>query len=92
MRKLMLSSNLLPSVPRPIASMPHLELLRLANNRISRVPPWLLHDLPALSWLALAGNPAMASPPPRATLEHIQLEKLELFEVLGEGTSGIVYR
>jgi Leucine-rich repeat (LRR) protein len=74
MRKLMLSTNLLPSVPRAIASMPRLELLRLANNRIGRVPPWLLHELPSVAWLALAGNPALASPPPRATLETVRLE------------------
>eukprot|EP00962_Isochrysis_galbana_P057877 scaffold30439_cov62-Isochrysis_galbana.AAC.1 len=88
----MLSSNLLSSVPRPIASMPRLELLRLANNRINRIPSWLLHELPGLAWLALAGNPVLVSPPPRATLEKLRLEELEVLETIGEGTSGVVYR
>jgi len=72
--------------------MPKLELLRLSNNRIPRVPQWLLHELPALSWLALAGNPALLPPAPRASLEPIRLDMFALEEKLGEGTSGNVHK
>lgn len=36
-----------------------------------------------LTWLALAGNPALSPPPPRASLEKISLSSFELLETLG---------
>jgi hypothetical protein len=71
-----------------------LELLRLANNRLSApLPPWLFEgrQLPRLSWLALAGNPAVDSAPPRAEeLRSVRPAELALGKVLGGGTSGDV--
>jgi len=45
-----------------------------------------------LTWLAVAGNPMFAPPPPRHSLAAISLADLSLQAKLGEGTSGLVHR
>lgn len=92
MRKLMLANNRLEAVPQAVRAMRSLELLRLANNKIDRIPHWLVHGLPVLSWLALAGNPALQLPLPRSTLETVNMSSFDLLETLGEGTSGVVHK
>lgn len=61
MRKLLLAGNRLTSegLPESMANMRQLELLRLADNRLDRVPGWILSH-PTLAWVALAANPATA--------------------------------
>lgn len=96
-RKLMLSNNIIKSLPPLHEHMHQLELLRLANNALAEFP-YDLMKLPKLSWLAMSGNPATGNRTniddlPRA-LRVTDLEKT--FDVdwehpLGTGASGTGY-
>ncbi|KAL1524338.1 hypothetical protein AB1Y20_019236 [Prymnesium parvum] len=68
-----------------------LELLRIANNNIQELPEWLF-SLPKLSWLAVAGNPAVPPAPPRSSLLDVKYSDISFGERLGEGTSSVVAR
>ena len=59
MRKLLLAGNRLTNegLPESMRNMRDLELVRLADNRLEKIPEWLLTH-PKLAWLALAANPA----------------------------------
>jgi hypothetical protein len=95
LRKLMLASNQLRALP-DLSGLTSLELVRLSDNRLSAFPAALL-SLPRLAWLAVAGNEFQ--PMPRAAVDSrlaataspLTLSDVTLEEVLGEGTSGIVY-
>ena len=71
----------------------NLELLRIASNRLTQLPQWLL-TLPRLTWLAYAGNPvesAVAVANDDAT-PNIPWAELQLGEILGEGASGVIHK
>ncbi|QCB44806.1 lipopolysaccharide kinase InaA family protein [Hydrogenophaga sp. PAMC20947] len=91
LQKLMLAGNRLRALPEGLANANRLELLRLSANRFERLPGWLT-QLPRLAWLALSGNPlgwqlAQAEP-----LQGVSWSELGVFERLGEGASGHIYR
>ena len=58
MRKLLLAGNRLTNagLPDTMRNLCDLELVRLADNRLEKIPEWLLRH-PKLAWLALAANP-----------------------------------
>jgi len=91
LQKLMLAGNDLEQLPQSLAQCKNLELIRIASNRLTRLPDWLL-TLPSLTWLAYAGNPVeMAVEEARHdATPNIPWSELELGEVLGEGASGII--
>jgi hypothetical protein len=111
LRKLMLASNALTSVP-VLSGATGLELVRLADNRLGQEggeegaglhPGAALFALPALSWLALAGN--FWGPQPRvegdedpesatfplAPALRVDASRLRLGALLGKGASGHVH-
>ncbi len=91
LQKLMLAGNQLAHLPQSLANCVNLELIRIASNRLTQLPPWLL-ALPSLTWLAYAGNPvemAVEVAADEATA-NIPWSQLVLGEVLGEGASGII--
>jgi serine/threonine protein kinase len=77
-----------------LAACSRLELIRLAANRLTQLPAWLL-ALPRLSWLAYAGNPFTAALEAAALDEtpiaDMHWEALELHHQLGEGASGVIH-
>lgn len=97
LRKLMLSNNALTRLPDALAQLSALEVLRVANNNLAPpLPGWLFDGvtLPSLTWLAIAGNPAVEPAPalPSSFINGSELEAAEhdhLF--LGEGASGVVH-
>lgn len=93
LQKLMLSGNRLTSLPPELAHCQKLELLRLAANQFEAFPEWLW-DLPALAWLAVAGNPAtaMEGAVSGGHIHEIPWQDLELNDLLGEGASGLIHQ
>ena len=89
LRKFPLAGNRLTTLPDEMAACKNLELIRLSANRFESLPSWLL-KLPKLSWLAFSGNPCAISPKHDHT--EIAYESLEMYELLGEGASGEIYR
>ena len=94
LQKLMLSCNQLNNLPASLEHCTKLELLRLASNRLESIPK-LVFKLPALAWLAIAGNPITQKSELDALdtygLRPIFYQNLELHELLGEGASGHIY-
>lgn len=88
LQKLMMAGNRLHSLPESLAACRRLELVRIAANNIRQLPEWLL-KMPALAWLAFAGNPLndihVESP-----IGQIPWQQLALQQVLGEGASGVI--
>jgi hypothetical protein len=91
LRKVMLSNNQLESLPPSMAECEDIELLRLANNNFLAIPTFVT-TLPKLAFLAVAGNAAIQQPSSWGKGHEVDLESLALKDVLGEGTSGIVYK
>ena len=93
LQKLMLAGNRLQSLPTSLVRCSRLELLRVSANRLPSLPAWL-QDLPRLSWLACAGNPfneaREAAALDVAGMEHINWQRLQLGQQLGEGASGVI--
>ena len=95
LRKLMLASNQLRALP-DLSGLASLELVRLSDNHLTAFPEALL-ALPRLAWVAVAGNEF--APVPRSAVDArlsaassaLTLADVELGDVLGEGTSGIVH-
>jgi serine/threonine protein kinase len=91
----MLAGNKLERLPESLSNCKHLELLRIAANRLYELPSWLL-SLPRLSWLAYSGNPLGAELESKAltasSIADIRWNNLELEDMLGEGASGVIYR
>lgn len=73
-----------------MANCKQLELVRLASNRLSSLPQWLV-ELPRLSWIAFAGNTDHL-PEQHTKASVLPWEEVVLLEKLGEGASGTVYR
>lgn len=90
LQKLMLAGNRLQHLPVSIAACHRLELVRIASNDIRRLPQWLL-QMPALAWLAFAGNP-LNDIHTEEPIRQIPWSELTLHQVLGEGASGIIQR
>jgi len=93
MQKLMLAGNHLQQLPESLVQCHRLELLRISANRFTELPEWLL-SLPALTWLAYAGNP-LETEADAAALEatpSIPWSELHLEQKLGEGASGVIHR
>ena len=57
LRKVMLSHNLLDSIPAKLAECKALELVRFASNHIATPIPSQVAMLPKLAWISLSGNP-----------------------------------
>ncbi|HRH16998.1 MAG TPA: leucine-rich repeat-containing protein kinase family protein, partial [Aquabacterium sp.] len=96
LEKLALAGNRLRALPDTMAACRHLALARLSANAFESFPDWLF-TLPRLTWLALAGNPALPEPPPTtapgaSALSGIEWNALSLHEVLGQGASGVIHR
>ena len=71
-----------------MASLPRLELFRVAVNAITEVPPQFA-SLDSLAWFSLAGNPVCPpARPPHGAIEHIEAQEVEVGEKLGDGASG----
>jgi hypothetical protein len=64
-------------------------LLRLAANRFEALPGWLV-ELPALAWMAWAGNPFDHAPHASA-VPDIAWTELRCGALLGEGASGRIH-
>lgn len=90
LQKLMMAGNRLTSLPASLASCERLELVRIAANRMRQLPDWLL-KMPALAWLAFAGNP-LNDAHIEEPIRQIPWSQLTLDDVLGEGASGIIHR
>jgi hypothetical protein len=90
LQKLMMAGNRLTSLPASLASCERLELVRIAANRMRQLPDWLL-NMPALAWLAFAGNP-LHDAHIEEPIRQIPWSQLTLHDVLGEGASGVIHR
>jgi len=93
LQKLMLAGNRLRSLPASLGQCHRLELIRIAENRLSELPQWLL-SLPALAWLAYAGNPleTEADASALAATARIPWAHVQLQQRLGEGASGVIHQ
>lgn len=90
LQKCMLAGNHLTELPESMAACHSLELLRISANQLVSLPNWLLEP-PKLSWLAFSGN-KFCQKNKRSDLIQAELSEFELFEVLGQGASGVIYR
>ena len=88
LQKVMLAGNRLDALPESLAGHAKLELLRLAANRFEALPGWLA-EMPALAWLAWAGNPSDHGAP--GARRPVPWSALRLGQRLGEGASGHVH-
>lgn len=88
LQKLMLAGNRLQQLPESLAACNQLELIRIAANRLTELPDWLL-KLPALAWLAYAGNP-LATHHADNPIREIPWSQLQVQQQLGEGASGVI--
>lgn len=92
LQKFMLSGNKLTSLPNSLSKCTNLELLRIAANNLNTFPKFLL-SLPKLSWLAYSSNPfCKKHPDTNLGLKLIDWNELSIKELLGEGTSGNIYK
>jgi len=89
LQKLMLAGNRLAELPDSLAGAKNLELLRISANRLPALPGWLA-ELPALAWLAWAGNP-FDTAVPEAAVPPVAWHDLALGKALGRGASGDVF-
>jgi hypothetical protein len=89
LQKLMLAGNQLASLPESLQNASRLELLRVSANRFDALPGWIT-ALPALAWLAWAGNP-FDHPIHDAASLNVTWSDLAAGGVLGEGASGLVH-
>ena len=56
LKKLMLSGNMLNTLPKDIVNCQKIELLRLSNNQFSKIPECIF-ELNNLAWISMANNP-----------------------------------
>lgn len=85
------SRNELESLPESLASLPRLELLRVAVNRLDTLPQTLA-SAPSLAWVSLSGNPLCpVAPPPTHRIEDVSMADLRKCYKLGDGASGVVF-
>ncbi len=92
LKKLMLAGNQLTELPGSLSQCTNLQLMRISANQLTSLPDWLF-NMPRLAWLAFSGNPCseyigeIDSYAPA-----VRLSDIELYEQLGEGASGVIYR
>jgi len=91
LRKLMLSGNLLNSLPNDIINCQNLELIRLSNNKFEEVPKCIF-KLNNLAWISMANNPCFPLPNLPDNINFLDKNNVEYKEKIGEGTSGLVYK
>ncbi|WP_095078907.1 leucine-rich repeat-containing protein kinase family protein [Pseudomonas sp. Irchel s3h17] len=93
LQKLMLAGNRLRHLPASLSQCHQLELIRISANQLTELPQWLL-TLPALAWLAYAGNPLETEACASAleTTANIPWSHVHLQQPLGEGASGVIHR
>lgn len=97
LRKLALAGNRIQALPESFSNLQELELLRLSNNCLVRVP-LEISLLSKLTWVSLAGNPyheqSVTTNKARTELANMNLDFTEyvLEDVLGSGASGVVYK
>jgi hypothetical protein len=92
LRKLMLSHNLLDSIPAELGECKALELVRLASNHVAKPIPSQVAMLPKLAWISLSGNPIFKTPQMREKEISENDITLDRAAVLGKGASGMVFR
>ena len=87
LRQLMLSHNELTCIPPQLGECQDLELIRLANNKISVPLPNEVFSLPKLAWISLAGNPIAYRPYTRE--KEILKSRVSFNEstIFGKGTA-----
>eukprot|EP00962_Isochrysis_galbana_P012972 scaffold3694_cov104-Isochrysis_galbana.AAC.4 len=89
----MLANNRLTALPEEMRACQCLELVRLSDNRLTKLPDGLLIGLPKLAWVALAGNPCVTAARPGVALPpEIAISELEMKEEIGRGAGGTVHR
>ncbi|MEB0041336.1 MULTISPECIES: leucine-rich repeat-containing protein kinase family protein [unclassified Pseudomonas] len=88
LQKLMLAGNQLRSLPASLARCTQLELVRISANHLTSLPDWLL-KLPALAWLAYAGNP-LPTHHAETPIRQVVWSHLDVQHQLGEGASGVI--
>jgi len=92
LQKLMLSGNQLVALPETLSGCHNLELIRIAANCLEKFPKCLL-TLPKLAWMAFGGNPfAQQQLKSHQNFEEIRWEDITIGKLLGEGTSGEIYK
>lgn len=85
------SHNQLESLPDIWDHLPKLELMRVAINNLSELPPSLWRS-PALAWFSLASNPVcLKAHAPTHDIEEVTEKDVQRKEKLGDGASGDVY-
>ena len=90
LQKLMLAGNELTQLPDTLREAGNLELVRIASNWFERLPSWL-GEMPSLAWISYSGNPAEPEGPSTAA-PLVPWSDLTLGPLIGEGSSGLVYR
>ena len=91
LRKLMLSGNMLKSLPNDIVKCQKIELIRLSNNQFNSVPQCIF-ELNNLAWISMANNPCFPLPKLNNDKIYIEQKNVEYIDKIGEGASGIVYK
>lgn len=85
------SHNQLEHLPDIWDHLPKLELMRVAINNLSELPPSLWRS-PALAWFSLASNPVCADAhAPTHDIAELSPADIESKEKLGDGASGDVF-
>ncbi|CAM3665733.1 MULTISPECIES: leucine-rich repeat-containing protein kinase family protein [Pseudoalteromonas] len=91
LRKLALAGNQLTTLPHSMQQCQQLELVRLSANNLTQIDDWLF-ELPALTWLAFAGNDFNKSQSlQHGAIKQTTLNEFELISQIGEGASGIIH-
>lgn len=90
LRKCMLAGNQLKTLPDTMKNCKQLELLRIASNKLNPLPEWISSHS-SLSWVAFAGNGENREID-LGNVRRIQKDEITLFERVGEGASGMVYK
>lgn len=91
LQKVALAGNCLTTLPAEMANCRNMELLRISANQFGELPNWLL-QLPKLAWLAFAGNPFSTTQQTVTEPQQLDWNEFEIFEQLGEGASGHIYK
>jgi len=89
LQKCALAGNQITAMPDEMANCVNLELLRISANQLMTIPQWLF-ELPKLSWVAFAGNPASHQVQNDAAIESYHWKEFAIKELIGEGASGLI--
>ena len=89
LQKCGLAGNQIEELPVEMANCVNLELLRISANQLKSIPQWLF-ELPKLSWVAFAGNPATYQTQTNTNIKAFPWKDFTLKELLGEGASGLI--